>query len=262
MSLRWALWNLAAPSRWLVLAVVVGAVLLFLKRPRAGRALIAFAAVGFVVLAILPMARLLAYPLETRFPPSQLPDRVDGIILLSGAERPKISGAYGEPQVGVEGGRYLAALRLAASHPEARFVFTGGPRTGGLGNSQTAVAEAILGSIGLDRSRVLVDDQSLDTCDHPRNVRALVRPRPGEAWVVVTTAMHVPRVMACFRAAGWPSVLVHPTSYRTVPGAAELLSVTWIANLAIVDLAAHEWLGLLFYRLSGRTEEFFPAPQP
>jgi uncharacterized SAM-binding protein YcdF (DUF218 family) len=260
MISRWMIWSLAAPSRWLVLAVVVGAVLLLVNRPRAGRAFILFAAVGFIVFAMLPTARLLAYPLEARFPQPRLPAQVDGIILLSGAERTTVSGAYGEPQVGAEGGRYLAALRLAASHPEARVVFTGGSRAGGMAASQTAVAEAILGSIGLDPGRVLIDDRSRDTCDHPGNVRALARPRDGETWVVVTTAMHVPRVVACFRAAGWPSVLVQPTSYRTVPDASDVFSPTWISNLEIVDDAAHEWLGLLFYRWSGRTREVLPSP--
>ena len=31
-------------------------------------------------------------------------------------------------------------------------------------------------------------------------------------------------------------------------------------GLAMTDLAAHEWAGLLVYRLTGRTTELFPAP--
>jgi hypothetical protein len=30
--------------------------------------------------------------------------------------------------------------------------------------------------------------------------------------------------------------------------------------MAQTDLAMHEWAGLIAYRLTGRTEEFFPAP--
>jgi hypothetical protein len=28
-----------------------------------------------------------------------------------------------------------------------------------------------------------------------------------------------------------------------------------------VDFAAHEWMGLLAYRLTGKTDALFPAPQ-
>ena len=202
--------------------------------------------ITIALLALVPMARFLANPLETRFPQPQLPAAIDGIILLAGAERPETSRFYGEPQVGIEAGRYILALRLAARYPAARIVYTGGPRhkTGASSlGSQTAVAAEILGTVGLASDRVAIDERSLDTCEHPRNVRILAKPKSGERWVVVTTAMHMPRVVACFRAAGWPDVIPQPTSYRTVPDATELVSLQLNSNLAIVDEATHEWIG-------------------
>jgi hypothetical protein len=32
-------------------------------------------------------------------------------------------------------------------------------------------------------------------------------------------------------------------------------------GLRMTDIAVHEWLGLLVYRLTGRTLELFPGPQ-
>jgi len=31
-------------------------------------------------------------------------------------------------------------------------------------------------------------------------------------------------------------------------------------DLAAVDRAAHEWTGLIVYRLTGKTDAFFPSP--
>jgi hypothetical protein len=32
-------------------------------------------------------------------------------------------------------------------------------------------------------------------------------------------------------------------------------------GLELTDIAAHEWLGLLLYRLTGRTKNWLPSPQ-
>ena len=142
-------------------------------------------------------------------------------------------------------------------------MFSGGPRKEpgkGTLETQAAVAERILATIGLDPRRVTFDERSRDTCASGRNARALAQPKPGEVWVVVTSAMHIPRTMACFRAGGWPEVIPQPADYGSVLGAWNAGSIRVASNLGLLDEAAHEWLGLLFYRLTGRTREVLPAP--
>jgi uncharacterized SAM-binding protein YcdF (DUF218 family) len=263
--MRWLVWSLASPSQVIVATVIAGAALLAIGRGRGrlARLLVVAGAGGLLVFGCLPTAHYLAFPLEHRFPATPLPDEVAGIILIGGGERVAVSEAYGEPQLNAHGSRYVAALRLAARYPGARLVSTGGPMVepgkGPLG-THSAVAAAILDHVGLDPGRVRYDTSSRDTCDHPTNTRALVQPRPGETWVVVTSAMHMPRVMACFRAAGWDDVVPYPTDHRVVLGRWSPGSFQVAANLALLDFAAHEWVGLAYYRMTGRTHEFFPAP--
>jgi uncharacterized SAM-binding protein YcdF (DUF218 family) len=114
--------------------------------------------------------------------------------------------------------------------------------------------------VGLDPARIVFDEQSRDTCDHPRNVRSLVQPRADETWVVVTSAMHMPRTVACFRAAGWGDVIPYPTDFKVVLEGFDNSDLQVADNLALLDAALHEWIGLVFYRLSGRTQELLPAP--
>jgi uncharacterized SAM-binding protein YcdF (DUF218 family) len=218
-----------------------------------------------VIFGLLPTSHYLANVLETRFPQPAFPDHVDGIVLLAGAERPEASQAYGEPQVGRSGGRYVTLLRLAQRYPEARIVFSGGPRREpdrGPLETQAAVAERILTTVGLDPARLAFDEHSKDTCDSGPNARALAKPRPGEVWVVVGSALDLPRIVACFRAAGWADIVPQPANYRSVPGGWDTSSFQVAANLQLLDDAAHEWGGLVFYRLTGRTNEWFPAPAP
>ena len=90
--------------------------------------------------------------------------------------------------------------------------------------------------------------------------KALVDPKPGQRWLLVTSAWHMPRAMAAFRKAGF-QVEPWPVDYRTAgwSDAFHLFPFESPAQgLRQLDLAVHEWLGLLAYRLSGRSDDAFP----
>jgi uncharacterized SAM-binding protein YcdF (DUF218 family) len=71
----------------------------------------------------------------------------------------------------------------------------------------------------------------------------------------------MPRAVGAFRAAGFP-VEAFPVDYRT-RGAIDVLRpfASLGDGLRRTDTAVREWVGLLMYRLIGRTEELFPAPR-
>ncbi len=88
----------------------------------------------------------------------------------------------------------------------------------------------------------------------------MVQPKPDETWVLVTTALHMPRAMGIARRLDW-QILPWPTDYRT-PGdnASPAWRFSFGSNLSDLDEAAHEWLGLVAYYLVGKTDTLFPAP--
>jgi uncharacterized SAM-binding protein YcdF (DUF218 family) len=260
--MRWLIWSFVSPSQLLLFALVLGALLLALGRTRSGRALTISAGAALFLLGVLPTSHYLAAALESRFPQPRLPAHVTGIILLAGSERPVASQAHGEPQLGASGGRHLTTQRLARAYPDARIVFSGGPLSEpGKGplETQPAVAQALFGDSGLPMQRVTFDQDSRDTCASPGNVKRLVQPQAGETWVVVTSAIHMPRTIACFNAAGWADIVPQPADYRVTVGTWDSGSFQVANNLRLLDEAAHEWLGLVYYRLTGRTQELLPA---
>ena len=261
--MRWTLWWALSPSQCLAGLAVLGAILLVLGRQRAGRALCIAGGGGLLLFGLLPLSHLLLEPLQSRFPQPRLPSRIDGILLMAGAELPSSTESRGEPQLSEHATRYTAALRLAARYPQARLVFVGGPMrdpsTGRLG--QAGVARELLTTVGLDPRRLAFELEATDTCDSATGARRLLQPRADERWVVVTSAGHLPRTMACFRAAGW-EVIPKPADYQTSFGRPSASDFRFARNLYLLDLALHEWVGLAYYRVSGRTRELFPAPQP
>ena len=143
-------------------------------------------------------------------------------------------------------------LILARRFPEARLVHSGDTAP----DSESAVARELLLGAGVDPQRIVFETKSRVTCESPRATLDVVAVDASQRWLLVTSAMHMPRAVACFRAAGW-DVTPYPTNFRRGP---DPFSFGLPENLQDVDLAAHEWVGLLYYRLRGYTRELFPAP--
>jgi uncharacterized SAM-binding protein YcdF (DUF218 family) len=78
--------------------------------------------------------------------------------------------------------------------------------------------------------------------------------------LLVTSAYHMPRAIGTFRRVGF-AVEAYPVDYRT-RGIEDLARPfpNLGEGLRRGDIAMREWVGLLMYRLAGRTNALFPAP--
>jgi len=244
------IWLLVKPSHLLLYTAVLGIVLC--RRP-IGRRLLLAAAILLVVLGLLPTAWLLMTPLEQRFPiPADL-GRVDGIIVLSGAEHARLSELYGQPLLSADAARLTTFMMLARRFPEARLVHSGDT----VPASQSRVARELLLGTGVEPERIVFEARSRSTCASPRATRELVKADSAQRWLMVTSAYHMPRAVACYRAAGW-DVTPYPAGFRR--GRAPF-DFDLVGNLDDLDHAVHEWVGLLYYRVGGFTNELFPRPR-
>ena len=254
-------WAVAAPGNALVLTVALGAILLWTRRwRRAGKRMVTLAAVLLALVTYTGLGALVALPLENRFPRAEPEGRIDGIIMLGGALNPPITVDRGDPSLNDAAERILGFADLVRRHPEAKAVFTGGSgRLLGQEYKEDATARAALAQAGIPEDRVIYEAQSRNTWENAVLSKELVKPAPGERWVLVTSAMHMPRSVGIFRAVGW-EVIPYPVDYRTRTGAKPYLRFEFGQNLVILDDAVREWIGLTAYRLMGRTTALFPAP--
>lgn len=257
MSLRYALWSLFSPSQLILAALLLGGLLLLVGWRRAGRALFMVGALGTFAFGILPVGSWLAAALEAQYPrPASLPARISGIVQLGGAERVGLSARVGGPELNGAADRYFVALELARRYPEARVVFTGNGRDRpeqGIVGGEVAIARRVHAAAGLAPPRLSFETRARDTCENALATYLFVRPRPGDHWLLVTSAMHLPRAMACFRVAGW-DVIPYAADHRGSTGSLDAGSFRIGENLALFDEAMHEWLGLAYYRLAGRVD--------
>jgi uncharacterized SAM-binding protein YcdF (DUF218 family) len=253
--------NMLVPVNFLIGIGVLGAVLSATRFFALGRRLLIAAAVLLGVAAFSPVGRLLLYPLESRFPPwNPRLGAPDGIIVLGGSIDADVSLARDTPVVRRSPDRIIAAAALARQYPNARVVFTGGsPRL--VSDAREAdYAAAIFESLGVDKSRLIMERQSRNTMENAEFTKALVAPKPGERWVLVTSGFHMPRSVGLFRKVGFP-VEAYPVDWR-VGGRRNAFSFTALGleGLSRTDIAMREWLGLIAYRVTGRLDELLPGP--
>lgn len=243
------------PETWILVALGLSLAALYRGWQQAARLVLAGTLAFLVLLTVLPVGDLLLRPLETQFPPAPVLDRVDGIVVLGGAEDARKTSLWGQPQLNESAERLTSAVALAQRYPQARVLFAGGSGAlrdlAGNENSEAAVARQFFVDQGLSPSRLLFESRSRNTAENARHSFALAAPGAGETWVLITSAFHMPRAMRSFEAAGWPEVVAYPVDYRTgrfVDG------VGWDLprNLALVNTAIKEVAGLIAYRIAGR----------
>jgi uncharacterized SAM-binding protein YcdF (DUF218 family) len=252
----------AAPSNLAISLGILGLVLLPTRFARAGGWLAAGSLVAMAMLGLSPIGNALIIPLEQRFPPwDAARGAPDGIVVLGGAISPDVSAARNDPALNEAAERMTAAVELARRYPDARILFSGG--SGALifdeGN-EAEFALRLLESLGLPRSRILLENRSRNTVENALYSKALAQPKPGERWLLVTSGYHMPRSVGIFRKAGFP-VEPYPVDWRT-RGAADALRPfpTMGEGLRRSDIAMREWVGLAAYWLTGQSSELFPAP--
>jgi uncharacterized SAM-binding protein YcdF (DUF218 family) len=251
---------LSVPSN-VIASLALISLLLIVLRLRS-YAFVTISLATLVLAALSPLGNALLTPLEQRFPEMKYPDQnIDGIIVLGGSYD-SVSHAYASVIVLEEDTEPMAVMvDLARRYPRAKIIFSGGTSPSwGPGPSEAAIVERYFVSFGIPAERISIEERSLTTEENASFTAKMVRPSPSSRWLLVTSAYHMPRAMVAFRKAGF-NVVAFSVGQRT-HGWGQLWwpSSTATDNLRRLDIAIHEWVGLIDYRLSGYSDAWFPGP--
>ena len=253
---------LLLPTNLLIAIGFVGAILMVTRFASLGRKLVMAAVLLLVICGLSPLGNLLLYPLESRFPPwDAARGAPDGIIVLGASIEADLSAAHGTPVVRSAPDRLIVAAALAHRYPNARIVFSGGSANLISNDAREAdFAGAIFESLGISKSRLIMERASRNTLENAEFSKALVAPKDGERWLLVTSAFHMPRSVGLFRKAGF-EVEAYPVDWR-VGGWDDIFKFSNVAvdGLGRTDLAVREWMGLIAYRATGKIKELLPRP--
>ncbi len=252
-------WALLRPETWLPICLI--AIAFMIRRGAVTAAFRLTLALLVFILAIgtLPIGSWLLSRLEIRHAPNPPLEQVDGIIVLGGAELIQI---HGQPQLNGGAERFTEAMVLANRFPGAKVLFSGGSGSlkdlGAVPGHSAYSAELFFLGQGLAPERLLLEPASRNTAENAAFSLKHVAPGADEHWVLVTSAMHMPRAMRSFERAGWEGLTAWPVDFNGLSndfvGWSWRENIAWnlVDNLSSLNLAAKEFVGLFVYGLTGR----------
>jgi uncharacterized SAM-binding protein YcdF (DUF218 family) len=249
------IWAVIEPFNWILLGLLLTVIAAWRGRVTGARRFGLATLVLIGVLGTVPIGTAMIARLEAQYPPRPALDRVDGIIVLGGAEVAGLTAETGLVHVSGSAERLIETAILAQRYPEARVLVTGGSGRlrdfGTIGTANTDVAQIMFEGLGIDLARVTVESASRNTAENARNSAALVERAPEEVWVLVTSAAHMPRAYRSFERAGWTGLVPYPVDFTVSAG-----SPGWGFNpggrLGALSAALRAYIGLWVYGITGR----------
>ena len=230
----------AVPSNLLIGMSLFGVLLLYTPAERIGVGIVTIALGLLALLGLSPISNAIRYILEDRFPEWNSARRnPDGIVVLAGGSH-----------------RVSQATELAVRYPNAVILFSGG---NAYSSGQTEIDQAVRNFVSaeLPVERLLVEPYARNTTENALFSKALAQPKPGQLWLLVTSALHMPRAIGAFRRVGF-SVEAYPVDRRIKDADVLVPSPSFVRGLWGFDIGAYEWCALLVYWITGRTSQLFP----
>lgn len=181
------------------------ALLLWTRCPRFARALAALALLWLWAWSTPLVSDALRHRLERQYPEravAELP-RADAIVVLGGAMEPAAPPLRLQPDMGSASDRVWHAARLYHAGKAPLIVISGGrlPWTPGEISEAEAMVEA-LRTLGVPQQAMLLEGESRTTRENALSTEKLLKARKVSRVLLVTSALHMPRALALFRAAG------------------------------------------------------------
>ena len=236
-------------------AILIGclALLLMLLGKRQSGLILVATALGWLWFCSAPVtAEMLAGSLERRYTYLSAEDapRADAAVILGG-------GAFNFdrnwPSASISGSvdRYMHGARLFVAGRVQKVVLSGG-RDQGEGPTEAQLGAAFLTEIGIPSAHLILDNEARTTKGHVDYIAELLAEYRLETFLLVTSAVHMRRAEAVFRAAGLePVSIATDFQVNTETQMSIRRFLPSVSALSLSTAAIHEYIGYSYYRVRG-----------
>ncbi|HCC54230.1 MAG TPA: YdcF family protein [Desulfobulbaceae bacterium] len=243
----------SSPLGLALILSLVGLILLLGRRRLAGAGLLLVALAGLGLCSLPVVADILLRSLEERYPEIsvvELPS-AEAVIVLGGGVDPRSKGRL-YPDLQSAADRVWHAARIFHAGKAPLVILSGGifPRRG-TGASEAEAMQMFLIDLGVPAKAICLEQRSHNTHENAVFTAEMLRESGLTRVLLVTSALHIPRAMAAFRAVGVEAVPA-ATDFMVWEEPTHLLR--WLPDVRSFSLSTavlHEYLGLWVYQRRG-----------
>ncbi len=199
-----------------------------------------------------PLPYYFLIQLENTYPKrfmKDIPDEVEGIILLGGSHDIRASNSRGFP-VYLRGARFLEAAQLLKKQPHLKVVLSGKGHDDGEYQGEAHLSVDVLKDFGISDDRILLETKSRNTFENAQFTADLLGEAKKKPWLLVTSAFHMRRAMPLFEK-HHIYVIPYPVDYHT-PQRFDSSVIFSSARFSLDEILStyrrvvHEFLGACF----------------
>ena len=238
------------PETFCIILILAGLIFLWItKKQKTGKVFVTIGTLLLLLFSYKFTANIITLPLENQYTPllrkiDQKRKDVKYIVVLGGGVKydklQPISSQIGEKTLI----RLVEGIRLLNLYPQAKLILSGGKTFSS--ESEGDIMKRISNILGVAENRILVDSISLDTQMQANNLKKIIK---DSKFILVTSAIHMPRSMILFKAKGMNPIPA-PTAYYVQ----ELRNSPFLyfpspSFLSQCSSAFHEYLGLIWFRI-------------
>jgi uncharacterized SAM-binding protein YcdF (DUF218 family) len=237
---------LVTPIGWTLLLLAAS---VLLRRRRAAPWLSGAAAAVLWAFSTDPVSNALMRGAEAAAPRTIRPDvTYDAVVVLGGGLDPGASEVSGRPELGPGGDRLVAGYEVFRAGRARNVLFSAGGDEPDRRRVEADWSADLYRSLGVPEDRMVLERTSRNTRENAVESARIVRERGWRSLLLVTSALHAPRALATYRAAGLsPDVL--PVDVRAISR-----PTSWLPRVSALERssdAIREVVGRLVYRLAG-----------
>jgi len=240
------------PNTILLALLIVGVVMLWVgTRQRLARTILTIAAAGFFLMNYTSSWSFLVKDLEYRYPVFDVTrsDRTEmkWVVVLGGGGMENDSLPAASQLNPQSVARVVEGLRILRALPNAKFLLSG--------DSSAVNMQGVAQMLGVEPGRMVIEKIARDTEQEAVEVQRIVG---SDRFVLVTSAIHLPRSMGLFMKKGMAPIPA-PADFLVRSSQQEPAPSSWgiggffpaSAGATRADALIHEYLGILWGKLSG-----------
>lgn len=209
-----------------------------------------YLSLAFFILVLFSFAAVPSWllgQLESQYRPLiSIPKDVQMIVVLGGGVRENTSDPPNTQLSSATLSRLIEAIRLYRQQPNRKIVLSGGRVFGA--NSESHTMNNLVVALGVPQEDIVIENGSRDTHQEALYLKSKL---DGKPFILVTSAYHMPRAMALFKAQGLDPIAAPAQFLVKQNYYAPKYYLPNTTNLVYADIAIHEYLGLWWAKMRG-----------